>query len=142
MQHFSPNGDLLATELKPTTSDPNTDIRLEYNHNGMYNWYFELLNIEMAGTSENHLNQFIWNWFWYIFDNNPTEYFKIINTLLGHPNEKVLKFIAQIIALHRFQPYIPECQTNSKVYKFIRAFTSDLDEKFPERRTKIVNLNP
>ena len=114
---------------------------IDYDHDLMHEWYYELLNKIIKDDSENHRVHHIWMWFWEVFKQDQKKYFKVVNNLLVHPDEEVVKCIASIIASHRFHPYIQsENKENSKSYELIREYTKYQDEKFPDRETKRVDL--
>lgn len=141
VKHFTPEGDLISTERKDVRVNDQSERIIDYNHDLMYEWYYKLLNIDIAGHSEYHLKTHVYMWFWKIFEQDQEKYFKIVNTLLTHPMEEVVKRIALIIAVHRFHPYIQsENHDNSKAYQFIKEYTEYQDSMPPDRKTKRVVL--
>jgi len=114
---------------------------MDYNHVLLDKWHYELLNKIIEDSSEIKRVHHIWMWFWEVFKQDINKYFKIINKLLVHPNEEVVKCIASIIAIHRFHKYIDsENKGNLKAYELIKKYTKYQDENFPNRESIKVNL--
>jgi len=140
-KYFTPNGDLIYTQRKDVWVDNHYERVIDYNHDLMFEWHFELLNKIITDDSENQRVHHIWMWYWEVFEQDQEKYFEVVNKLLVHPSEEVVKCIASIIAIHRFHPYIQsENEKNSKAYEFIRDYTKYQEEKFPNREVKKVSL--
>lgn len=141
IKYFTPEGDWIYTQRKDVWIDNSYERIIDYNYGLMYKWYFELLNKIIIDDSENHRVHHIWMWFWEVFKKDQNKYFELVNKLLSHPNEEVIRNIAGIIAIHKFHPYVlQENENNRNVYVFIKEFTKYQDEKFPNRETKTVSL--
>jgi len=142
VKFFSPDGDLVYTQEKDYYTHDKSTRKVTYNDDLMRKWYYDLLYHvgEESDHSETHRLHQIWMWFWEIFDRDPHEYFQIVKRLLTHPDEKVVKGICSIIAIHKFHRYIdPENESNRKAYELIREYTAYHDGREADRETKKVN---
>lgn len=141
IKYFTPKGDWIYTQRRDIWVNNGYKRIIEYNHDLMYTWHYELLNKVIVDDSENHRVHHIWMWYWQVFEQDQNKYFELVNNLLKHPDEDVCKTIASIIASHKFHPYIKqEDKYNRITYAYIRQYTKYQDETFPDRVTKKVNL--
>ena len=145
---YTRNGDLVMTVLaKNDNISYNSGVIFE--NNVLFENYFDLLfdeNPELEfqqsyQSSENHRIHLIWMWFWNVFDKDQKEYFSIVNQLMKHPNKKVIEIIANIIAIHKFEPYIEnENVFNKDCYSFIKSDREYQNKHYPNRDFKKVFL--
>ncbi len=143
---FTEDNKLMYSKIR-LREDKESQPFILYDHELMFERYFELLNIEKRELIDDESigvlktgMDFIWDWLWYLFDQDQQSYFDIVNKLLCHPNEGVVDRITRIIVLHNFQPYINKENTeNQKAYKLIKIKSKNISRS-PHFTPKKVTL--
>lgn len=149
-EYYSRNGDLVMIFPPDKYIDGHYVREINYKDHVLIENYSELLNKDFHEleklnqtyqSSENHYRHLIWMWFWQVFDKDLNLYFTIVNNLMKHPDREVISEIANIIAIHRFEPYIDkENVENALCYALIKEKREYQDRNFPDRDYKRVNL--
>jgi len=138
---YSPDGNEIYRKINSKSEEGKHKTDLTYNDELMRKWYYKLLNEIPFEHSDGNRIHYIYMWFWEVFRVDQTEYFKIINRLLSHPNKNVIVVISNIIALHNFHKYIEsENDSNKEAYKLIRENTLRHDKRDKNRKVIKVTL--
>jgi len=149
-EYYSRDGALVMIFPPDKYIDGNYVREIDYKDDVLLNNYLDLLNKDFPEmeklnqtyrSSESHCRHLVWMWFWQVFDKDPKLYFTIVNNLMKHPDKDIISDIANIIAIHRFEPYIDKENTeNATCYALIKEKRKYQDKNFPDRDYKKVRL--
>lgn len=143
---FSRQGEVVYTQLKDERINGKLVRNFTYDDDLLLKNYSDLLVCENPELVEENLrsgDHNIWMWFWKIFEKDPGQYIKIMNTLLTHPQIEVKKCMANIIAVHKFNNFVePENNENAEGIAFIKEYSEFHNNREPGRTCRVLKLQP
>lgn len=145
-KYYNKQGNWIFTQLPHDMEKLKTVVN--YNDKEIIVCYFDLIAKEklpeleyneLFQQDENQRLHLIWMWLWDVFDENKKLYFSIINDLMTHSDVDVLKNIASIIAIHKFEKFVEnKNEMNAACYSFIEEYRAYQNKYHPNRELKKV----
>lgn len=139
-KRFSKSGEWMYAVTNKRDESGRFERETQYNEPVMWANYHPCLieeNPELADGDDKNQTLFIWLWFWKVFDEDGKKYLEIVADLLKHPEMEVRRTIANIITIHKLNPYLDdEMLADPGSARLIEELTAYHNKRDPDREAK------